>query len=225
MSRGRGGPDAPVLVVAGGTGTGKSTLCRWLAGRGAFVIEADRVGHEVLGRPEIVRALRAEFGDVVLGPEGQPDRRRLGALVFADPAALRRLDRLVHPPLVGEIERRIGDLRRSRAVELIVVDAALHFRFEPRIRCDAVIMGRARPQTRLRRIMERDGLDERQARARLERQRDVDSSEERADAVLSTEEPPEQTRRRLLETVDGLLGTRLLATEPPTAANRFGEQP
>lgn len=206
---------APVLVVAGATGTGKSTLCRWLAERGASWIEADRVGHEVLETEEVRAALREDFGEEIFDEEGRVVRARLGERVFSDPAALDRLNRLVHPPLVAEIRRRIEVLRRSRGIPLIVVDAALHFQFEPRLECDLVLMTRVERSEQIRRVVERDGIDAAAAERRIERQAEVEASLPRADAVLDTDAAPGELRRRLLSLVDERLNTRFVESDPP----------
>lgn len=184
-----GGPDAPVVVLAGATGTGKSTLAGELAARGAFVIDADRIGHEMLLRPAIREAVVAAFGSGVLDAEGEIDRRSLGPLVFTDPAARARLDAIVHPPLVAEIARRIDHLRSSRAVRLVVIDAALWLQFEPaaaRPAVDLVLMTHADRDTRRDRIMARDAIDATAAQARIDAQQAIEASLPRADAVLDT---------------------------------------
>lgn len=213
-----GGPDARVLVVTGATGTGKSTVCRWLAQRGAFVLEADRVGHEVLARPQVSEWLRARFGESVAPLGGGVDRRRLGELVFADPVALGQLNATVHPPLLAELSARIGRLRDSRAVELIVVDAALHFQFQPPLACDAVLATDAPVEVQQRRIMERDGLTEQQAQERIRRQADVKRSLARADHLLRTDRPAAEVRAELLATCDRLLGSDLATTDASSPA-------
>jgi dephospho-CoA kinase len=202
-------------VVTGLTGGGKSTICRWLAERGAFILDADRVGHEILLREEIAAAVADAFGREILDEEGAVDRRRLGPLVFADPAALERLDRIVHPPLVAELQRRIDALRRSRACEFIVVDAALHYRFEPRLEARAVLWCEADEDEQIRRVMARDGLDEAAARARLERQSALRKHREQADRILATDAEPGVVRREVIAIVDELLGTELAASDPP----------
>ncbi len=213
-----GGPDAPVVVVAGGTGTGKTTLVEWLAERGALRIDADRIGHEQLLEPEVVAAIRARFGEEVLDEEEQIDRRALGERVFADPQELEFLDRLVHPRIVAEIERRIEVFRRSRACPMVVIDAALWWQFEPRPPVDLVLMATAPEEVRRQRIMARDGLDEAAAQRRIERQRTVEASLARADAVLDTARDRDALRRELFALIDEHCGTRWRESDPTGTA-------
>lgn len=211
----RSGPDAPVLVVAGPTGAGKGVLCRWLAERGAFVLEADRVGHELLLDEAVVGVLVGAFGEGIRGAGGAIDRPSLGRAAFSDEASRRRLNRIVHPPLVAEIRRRIDHLRRSRGTQLIVVDAALHYEFEPPVPADAVLWATAPRGLRRERIMGRDGIDGAAADARLERQAGLDElGRSRADAVLETDRPRTALRDELLATVDRLLGADLVDSDP-----------
>jgi dephospho-CoA kinase len=142
--------------------------------------------------------------------------------VFSDPEAMGRLNELVHPPLLREIESRIASLERSQAASLIVVDAALHFVFSPRIRCDAVLLTKTAPEIQLQRIMQRDGLDEERARERLKRQSAIAEHEGEADYVLDTTAEPSQVRRELLLNMDALLGTSLVLSDP-IALNRDPE--
>ncbi len=205
---------AKILVVTGQTGTGKSTVCEWLAQRGAFVLDADRVGHEILLREETVVQLKEIFSPEIADQRGRIDRARLGEIVFSDPVALQKLNELVHPPLLQEIEFRIAALERSQVATLIVVDAALHFVFSPRIRCDAVLMTKTAPEVQLRRIMERDGLDEERAHERLRRQASIAEHEGEADYVLDTTAAPSQVRRELLLNMDAFMGTSLVLSDP-----------
>ena len=89
---------AQTVGVTGGIGSGKSSAVQVLADLGAVVIDADRVGHEVyapgtIGFGQVVAA----FGAGLVGDDGAIDRKRLGPIVFADPAALVRLNAIVHP--------------------------------------------------------------------------------------------------------------------------------
>ena len=116
----------PALGLTGGTGTGKSTVAKFLARRGARVIDADKIGHVVLETNTKVRsALEEAFGADVIGGNGLIDRKKLGDLVFGDPVALARLNAVVHPPLLETLREELDRARLDSALPLVVVDAAL----------------------------------------------------------------------------------------------------
>ena len=103
--------SAPVRTVGvtGGIGSGKSSGVQILAELGAVVVDADRVGHEVyapgtVGFDQVVAA----FGADIVGTDGAIDRKRLGAIVFGDPAALARLNAVVHPLIRAAVAERVA---------------------------------------------------------------------------------------------------------------------
>jgi len=117
---------AIMIGLTGGIGSGKSTVAELLAERGAHVIDADRVAHEVyapgtLGFERIVE----RFGDDVVSNDGVIDRAQLGALVFRDPAALADLNGIVHPLVRAEVAARVGDIVSEDPSAIIVIEAAL----------------------------------------------------------------------------------------------------
>ena len=93
---------AHVIGVTGGIASGKSTVARMLAERGATVIDADQLARTVVepGQPALAE-LVARFGAAILTPDGQLDRKRLGAIAFADPAARADLGRITHPRIAA----------------------------------------------------------------------------------------------------------------------------
>src|SRR5581483_2467034 len=111
MRGGSAATPAPpyVIGVTGNIAAGKSSVMARLAERGVSVIDADAVYHALIapGMP-LNRAVRQRFGDAVARPDGTIDRRALGRIVFADPAALAALDALTHPAIEAELRRRIA---------------------------------------------------------------------------------------------------------------------
>ncbi|MFQ5879006.1 MAG: dephospho-CoA kinase [Dehalococcoidia bacterium] len=113
------------IGLTGGIGSGKSTVAAMLREKGAAVIDADRVGHEVYrpgsdGWQEVV----ATFGQEVVATDGEIDRRRLAHIVFNDPEALRRLNAITHPRIKAMLAQRLEELRAT-GTQLAVVEAAL----------------------------------------------------------------------------------------------------
>jgi dephospho-CoA kinase len=193
-------------VVTGPTGAGKSLVSARLAERGADVVDADRVGHELLERPALRDAVANRFGaDCLRG--GRVDRAALGRRVFGDPAALRRLNELTHPPLAAEIRQRLDDLARSGRVRLAVVEAAVYYLLPPLGPVDLTVAVTAPEELRCDRLV-RGGLTRQAARARIAAQRPLEPAFERADVILVNT----GGRQMLVRAVDRLLAEHL---DPP----------
>jgi dephospho-CoA kinase len=110
------------VVVAGGIGSGKSTVIAGLSELGWSVINADQVGHEVLMDPEVVEAVAARWPEVV--SDGAVDRSALAKVVFADAGELAALESITHPLIVGRIERWVETSVEPLAVEISVLKVA-----------------------------------------------------------------------------------------------------
>jgi dephospho-CoA kinase len=114
------------IGLTGGIGSGKSTVSQILAGLGAFVIDADKVGHEIyLPGKEAWRQVTAAFGQDILAPDQTIDRKKLGAIVFGSEAARTQLNAIVHPLMFQDIRRRIEEKRVEGFAQPIVVEAAI----------------------------------------------------------------------------------------------------
>ena len=116
----------PVIGLTGGIGTGKSTVTRMLEELGAGVIDADKVGHQIY-LPELPAwcEIVAAFGPDVLHADRTINRQALGKIVFADPGALRTLNRIVHPKMFERMTGLIAEQRASGGMKAIVVEAAV----------------------------------------------------------------------------------------------------
>jgi len=166
------------VALTGGIAAGKRTMGRILEERGFPVLDADVVARDVVrpGEP-LLEAVVHRFGPEILLSDGTIDRRRLGALVFFDDAARRDLENLLHP----EIRRRIrtwleAPPHASTPSPAAIVLVPLLFEAGWEAEFDWVATVEAPREVQLRRLMERDGLDEDEARARIRAQL---SSEER----------------------------------------------
>ncbi|HEX5131131.1 MAG TPA: dephospho-CoA kinase [Candidatus Krumholzibacteria bacterium] len=177
----------PVVGLAGGSGTGKSTLARHLAERFRGVhVDADRVAHAVLANDAaVIAAVGEAFGADVLGPDGGVNRLRLGRRVFSDAALLARLNAIVHPAVMERCGVEVEAARKAGA-KIAVVDAALLLEVSMPFRIDMVIALTCDPEVRLARIMARGGWVEADVRARLARQGDMEKHFYKADAVVDT---------------------------------------
>jgi dephospho-CoA kinase len=174
-------------VVTGPAGAGKSRLVSWLVEQGAVAVDADSVGHQVLEEPEVLEGVRTIFGlEVIRG--GAVDRKTLGRRVFADPAALARLNALTHPRLVERVLDRLAELENV-GTALAVVEAAVYFRWPPLAPVDLVIAVVADPAVRLARLRAA-GLDETSARQRIAAQESMAADWPRADVLLVNEGRP-----------------------------------
>lgn len=170
-------------AVTGPAASGKSRLTALLAERGAAVVDGDRLGHEILARPEVAGAIEREFGsEYVAG--GIVDRGRLGRLVFADPVSLGRLNQLTHGPLSTLAGERLEELARSGEHELAVFEAAVYFLLPSPPRVDLVVVVNASAAVRQMRLAEKPGIDDTAAAQRVAAQASMDSLWGRGDLVF-----------------------------------------
>lgn len=155
-----------MLGLTGGYCAGKSTAADMLQAAGWSIVDVDAMGHRAL--EESAAAVADLLGQSILGSNGQPDRRAIGAIVFADPVLLERYEALVHPVMNTLVAEAI-----AKAGEQVCVDAALLYRLPVAEACDAIIEIRAALPVRLFRAWRRDGLGPRAALARMARQRQL----------------------------------------------------
>ena len=178
------GDYACVVGITGGIGVGKSTLAEAFAQRGAHIIGADEIGHDVLRDDDEVQHRLAEaFGPDVLGPDGQLDRGLLGARVFGDGKAMTTLNRIVHPPLLKLLKNRMDAAQRDLSVSLVVVDAALITEWGIASWFDLLIVVTA-PATHVRKRLTAKDLSPDQIDRRIASQLPEDARTKEADVVI-----------------------------------------
>lgn len=176
-----------MIGLTGGIGSGKSTVSRFLAELGATVLDADKIGHEVLQQDaDVRRQVTAAFGGQILGPDGQVDRARLGKVVFGSAGALARLNGIMHPRIHDMVQARLAEYRR-RGVEVVVVEAPLLVEAGWTSLVDEVWATAAPEATVLRRLEGRAELSGPEARARVRSQLSGKERAKHADVVIDTD--------------------------------------
>ena len=204
-----GGCRVLVIGLTGGIGTGKSAVTRALASLGASVIDADIVGHEAY-RPhqgiwqEVVQA----FGEGILQPDGEVDRKALGAIVFSQPGARATLNGIMHPWMAKEIERRI-DRMRQHGVEVVVLEAALLIEAGWQRLVDELWVTTAGEEEAVERVSRRSGLSEEQVRGRMATQMPVAEKIEQADVVIDNSGSLEDLQLRVTQEWNGRVKGRI----------------
>lgn len=186
-----------VIGLTGGIGSGKSTVAAMLGALGATVIDADKVGHDVY-RPgtEGFRRVVEAFGQEVVASDGTIDRRVLGARVFADPAALRRLNALVHP-LIGEaIRDRLMQAQADASSAPIVVEAAIMMEAGWTF-FDEVWVVVVEPATAIARVTASRGMTPDEVQRRIDAQMTSAERRARATRVIENDGTPAELRARV----------------------------
>ena len=191
--------------LTGGVASGKSTVARLLVEHGAVLIDADVLAREVVARgtPGLARVVE-EFGPELLTPQGDLDRAAMGALVFGDADARRRLEAIVHP-LVYE---RIAELEGQAPEGAVVVhDIPLLVENDRAGDFDAVIVVDAPPEHQLERMVGDRGWSEDDARARMAAQASREQRRAVATYVVDNDGTHEDLRRAVAEVFGELVST------------------
>ena len=157
-----------IIGITGGTGCGKTTLLKEIENRGGLVLDCDAVYHELLTRDgALLSAIEARFPGVV--EDGQLQRKKLGAIVFADEKALRDLNAITHGAIKAEIVRRLAENPALAAIDAIAL-------FEGGLAelCDTTVAVCAPEESRVERLMARDNISREYAQNRIRAQKSED---------------------------------------------------
>lgn len=176
-----------LIGLTGGIASGKSTVARRFAEHGAVVIDADALARDVvaLGTPGL-DAVIAEFGEGVRAADGSLDRAALGAIVFADETARRRLEAIVHPAIQEEFQRRLAAASVDNPDAIVVYDVPLLVETQSPHPYDLVVVVHAGRERQIERLLAHRGLDRDAAEARIDAQVSDADRLARADVVIDT---------------------------------------
>jgi dephospho-CoA kinase len=182
----------PVLGLIGGIGSGKSRVATEFVRHGARIISGDQFGHEALRQPAIREQVVRRWGEQLLDAQGEIDRPKLGAIVFADPVQLRFLETLSFPWIERRMDEEIARARADPSVALVVVDAAILLEAGWDHRCDRLVFVDAPPELRWQRLQRQRGWTEKEVRARESAQMSLTEKAARADYVVDNSGSSEQ---------------------------------
>jgi dephospho-CoA kinase len=173
-----------VIGLTGGIGTGKSQVARILEELGAAVIDADIVGHEAyLPETKAWHQVVEAFGEDVLAPSGEVDRKKLGSVVFSDAHALERLNAIMHPRMYEMIQSRIQKLQEDGR-NVVVVEAAILIEAKWTPLIDELWITAAAEDGVVQRLQGRSNLQESDIRARIHSQMPQEERLEHADVII-----------------------------------------
>ena len=185
-----------LVGLTGGIGSGKSTAARMLQERGAVVFDADVLAREAVAPgTEGHRAVVERFGADVLAPGGELDREALASVVFADPAARRDLEAIVHPEvrrLFAEGAEAYRDTDRIVVLSApLLVETGMHSAF------DVLVVVAAPPEAQIERLMRDRGMSEDAIRARIDAQAPLEDKAAVADILLDNEGSPDDLEHQI----------------------------
>jgi len=186
----------PITIgLTGGIGSGKSTAAKILAELGAPAIDADKVGHEIYqpGAPAYQELIDA-FGEGILAPDRTIDRRKLGPIVFADPAALKRLNAIVHPKMFARMSEMVAAMRHGGETRPIVIEAAILIEANWQSLFDEIWLVTAAREHVIDRVERDRGLKPEQIEARIRAQLSDEERRKCATSVIHNDGTLEELR-------------------------------
>ncbi len=173
------------VAVTGGLASGKSTVCRFLKDRGAYVRNADEIAHDLIAkRPDILKKLLLLFPGKEIITKGLPDRKKIANFVFKNPMLLERLENLLHPPVLEELKKEYVKVASEKAFPLFVAEVPLLFETNFFPFFDVSIAVIAPEETCKERFLQRSGGSESDFYERRRRQLSPEDSVRKADYAI-----------------------------------------
>ncbi len=188
-----------IIGLTGGIASGKSYVAGILEEMGAVVIDADQLAREVVMPGTLpFRTIVDTFGEKVLRPDGTLDRKALGRIVFADPDARARLERITHPAILKLAEERLEEERlKGTGTVFYMVPLLLEVGLTSSV--DEVWVVYADNETQVERLMKRDRIGRDEALRKMAAQMPMDEKVKFGKVIIDNRGTPEETRRKVME--------------------------
>jgi len=183
--------------LTGGIASGKTTVAAMFRARGARVLEADGIAHRLMapGQPAYEEIVAA-FGKKILTADGSIERKRLGAIVFADASRREQLNRIVHPRVIDEQEKELARIASEQPGAVAIVEAALLIEAEYHKKLDKLVVTWCRPEQQLERLQAK-GLSREDAARRMAAQISPEEKRRLADYVIDCSGALAETERQV----------------------------
>lgn len=195
----------PIIGLCGGIGSGKSFVASEFERLGGLLIGSDRLNHEILRRPEIVREISGWWGSDLLDEDGQLRRDRLADIVFRDKERRERLESLLYPLIATAREAMIRVGIKNSAVKAIILDSPLLLESNLDRLCDVVVFVETERLERLRRVKTSRGWDAQKVQQREALQMPLAKKRARADMVIANNAPADEVRLQIAQVFDQIL--------------------
>ena len=194
-----------VLGLTGQTGAGKSTVCRMLENeQNICVVDADQIARQVVtSGTDCLAEIVLHFSIIVLNEDGTLNRKKLAEIVFNDRSQLKELNRITFPHIVAGIKNEIKAGQQA-GHSIVILDAPLLFESKSDQLCDSILAVLADTEIRKQRIMQRDGLTEQEAEARISSQHDDEFFLSRADYIIRNDGDATSLRLQVVELLEKL---------------------
>jgi dephospho-CoA kinase len=185
------------IGLTGGIASGKSTVCGLLQEQGCFIIDADKVAHELIlkGQPCYHPVVEA-FGVKILDAAGEIDRPKLGSIVFENQALLKTLNEIIHPHVIRQILTQL-DIMEAKPQGTVVVDASLMIESGFHTSFRRLIVVTCTLARQMERLISRNGFSEAQARQRIAVQMPLEQKLRFADYVIDNSGSLEETKTQV----------------------------
>ena len=189
-----------IVGLTGGVASGKSTISNILREEGAYLIDADQIARDLV-RPytptwhELIKT----FGEEILQPDGSIHRKKLAAIVFSNPEKRSLLNRILHPRIKEETQRRLKEIGQKDPEAVVVIDAALLVETGDYREMDRVIVVYSTQAQQIERLRERDRASEEEALRIVSAQMPLGEKLKVADFVIRNEGSLEETRQKTQE--------------------------
>lgn len=186
-----------IIGLTGGIAAGKSTVARILASLGAYIINADKIGHNILDRNKnAYDEVIDEFGGNILKKSGKIDRKKLGEIVFSDKDKLKKLENITHPYIIKEIKYETNE--KDKEFHHLVLDVPLLFETGLENIVDVSWVVVCSQEKQIERITKRDGLSRKEAKKRISAQMKTAKKIKLADFVIYNNGSKEELNNKII---------------------------